>query len=84
MSIEQANEFLDSWLQENVRAVVHPSDNTEAARLATRCLEAAEKLGITKAELEEACGQDLVTCMCDAQVAVADAHIGKLMEGDVE
>jgi hypothetical protein len=46
-------------------------------------LEDAKQQGITKADLEQASGQDLVKCMCDAQVAVADADIGELMdEGD--
>jgi hypothetical protein len=64
-----------------VHAVAHPKDNTEAMRLAMRCLKDAEKHGISKSELEVACGQDLVKCMCDAQVAVADAEIGGMVEG---
>jgi hypothetical protein len=76
MSIEQASAFLDDWVNENVHAVAHPKDNTEAMHLASRCLEAAEAHGITKSELEEAAGEDLVKCMCDAQVAVADAYTG--------
>ena len=64
MSIEQASAFLDDWVNENVHAVAHPKDNTEAMQLASRCLEAAEAHGITKSELEEAAGEDLVKCMC--------------------
>ena len=80
MSIEQASTFLNDWVDKNVHAVAHPKDNTEAMRLASRCLEAAEAHGITKSELEEAAGEDLVKCMCDAQVAVADAYTGGLVE----
>jgi hypothetical protein len=75
MSIEQASAFLNEWVTVNVHAVAHPQDDTEAKRLVKRCLEAAAEQGITKAELEQACGQDLVKCMCDAQVAVTDAHV---------
>jgi hypothetical protein len=82
MSIEQASAFLNDWVAEHVHAVAHPQDNTEAKRLVKRCLEAAAEQGITKAELKQACGQDLVKCMCDAQVAVTDAEIGELMEND--
>ena len=80
MSIEQASAFLNDWVNENVHAVAHPKDNTEAMHLASRCLEAAEAHGITKSELEEAAGEDLVKCMCDAHVAVADAYAGGLVE----
>jgi DNA-binding transcriptional regulator YhcF (GntR family) len=80
MSIEQAKAFLNQWVAENVHAIAHPQDNTEANRLVKRCVEAAVEQGITKAELEQACGQDLVKCMCDAQVAVTDAD--EVMEND--
>jgi hypothetical protein len=86
MSLEQASNFLDEWIHSNVHSVAHPESNMEATRLAMRCLEAAKEQGITASELEQACGQDLVKCMCDAQVAVADAAIGKLMDdgGDLK
>jgi hypothetical protein len=80
MSIDQANAFLNEWVAENVHAVTHPQDDTEAKRLVKRCVEAAAEQGITKAELEQACGQELVKCMCDAQVAVTDAD--RVMEND--
>jgi hypothetical protein len=79
MSIEQVNAFLNEWVAKNVQAAL-PQDNTEAKRLVKRCVEAAAEQGITKAELEQACGQDLVKCMCDAQVAVTDADV--VMEND--
>ncbi|HEY7748104.1 MAG TPA: hypothetical protein VH933_05455 [Aestuariivirgaceae bacterium] len=83
MSIEQASAFLENWVVENVHSLSHSPDNIQAKRLAKRCLEDAKQQGITKADLEQASGQDLVKCMCDAQVAVADADIGELMdEGD--
>ena len=83
MSLEQASAFLNNWVDRNVHAVAHPTDNTEAMRLALRCVQAAEEHGITKSELEEAAGEDLVKCMCDAQVAVADAVTDGLdEEGD--
>jgi hypothetical protein len=76
MSIEQASAFLNDWVIKNVHSVAHPKNTIEAKLLAKRCVEAAEKQGISKAELEQACNQDLVKCMCDAQIAVADAEIG--------
>lgn len=83
MSIEQASAFLNDWVDKNVHAVAHPKDNTEAMRLALHCLEAAEEHGISKSELEEAAGEDLVKCMCDAQVAVADADTDRFVkDGD--
>ena len=80
MSTEQASAFLNDWVVENVHSVAHPKDSTEARRLAQRCVEDAEKQGITRSELEQAGKQDLVKCMCDAQVAVADVEIGGLDE----
>lgn len=80
MNLERASAFLDDWIHTNVHSVAHPESDAEATRLAMRCLQAAEACGITAIELEQACGQGLVKCMCDAQVAVADAAIGKLMD----
>ncbi len=73
MSVERARSFLDQWLSENVHDAVRPEGNMEAKQLARLCLKAADDQGITKAELEEAAGEDLVDCMMDAQVASADA-----------
>jgi hypothetical protein len=73
MSVEKARTFLDQWLSENVHDAVRPESNLEAKQLARLCLRAAGDQGITKAELEEAAGEDLVGCMMDAQVASADA-----------
>ena len=80
MSIEQAVAFLETWIAENVRSLAHPQNDAAAKQLASRCVIAAEQQGISKADLEKACGQGLVTCMCDAQAAVADARISKLMD----
>ena len=72
--------FLESWISENVRSMAHPQSDAAAKQLARRCVIAAEQQGISKADLEKACGQGLIACMCDAQAAVADASISKLMD----
>ena len=82
MSVEKASTFLNEWVTQNVHADVYPDDDTEAKRLAKRCLEAAEEEGISKAQLEEAAGEDLVNCMIDAQVAATEAKIDDLVEKD--
>jgi hypothetical protein len=65
----------------NVHSTDPPKDNLEAMRLAVLCLEEARENGISNDELEAACGEDLIKCLFDAQVAVADANIGRLMDG---
>jgi hypothetical protein len=80
MDRDRAKTFLDEWVCANVHDGVHPKSDLEATQLASRCVEAAQGEGLTKAELEAAAGQDLVTCMMDAQVASADAKVGDLME----
>jgi hypothetical protein len=74
MSVDSARTFLDKWVTENVPANIHP-DKACALHLASRCLEAAESKGLTKADLEEAAGEELVDCMMDAQVAGAEAKL---------
>jgi hypothetical protein len=82
MSIEKAKLFLDNWVIENVHDAVHPRSNAGAMRLALCCLEAAKEQGFSREELEEACGEDLVACMLDAQIATADVTTGNLTEND--
>lgn len=72
MSVENARTFLDHWLSEHVHDVVCPEGNLEAKQLARLCLKEADDQGITKTELEEAAGEDLVNCIMDAQEATAD------------
>jgi hypothetical protein len=77
MSVEEAAVFLNDWVARNVHSVAPPRNDIEAKRLARLCVEDAEKRGITRTELEQSCGQDLVKCMRDAQVAVADCDLGE-------
>ena len=80
MNLDKAKTFLDKWVSANIHDCERPKSSVEAAKLADRCLEEAEGYGLSKAELEAAAGEDLVTCMMDAQVASADAKVGDLME----
>ncbi len=80
MSMEPARAFLDNWINENLHSLADRQNISEAKKLAKRCLHAAKVHGISKADLECACGQGLIICMCDAQSAVADASVSKLME----
>jgi hypothetical protein len=81
MNVEKAKSFLDEWVSANVHDAVRPKSEMQASQLASRCLEEAESAGLTKAELEAAAGEDLVSCMMDAQVASADAKVSDLIEG---
>jgi hypothetical protein len=49
-------------------------------QLAARCIEEASEKGITKADLEEAAGEELVACMMDAQLAGAESKLDDLFE----
>jgi hypothetical protein len=80
MNLDKARTFLDRWVSANVHDCARPQSEVEAAQLAARCLDEAQGEGLTKAELEAAAGEDLVTCMMDAQVASADAKVGDLLE----
>jgi hypothetical protein len=79
MSVENAKTFLDKWVTQNVPENACPEKNS-AMQLATRCMEDAKEKGITKAQLEEAAGEDLVDCMMDAQLAGAEAKLDDLFE----
>jgi hypothetical protein len=80
MTMDKAKAFLDKWVSAHIHDCERPQSNIEAAKLADRCIEEAQSEGLSKAELEAAAGEDLVTCMMDAQVASADAKVGDLME----
>ncbi|MGH6873829.1 MAG: hypothetical protein ACREDW_02345 [Aestuariivirgaceae bacterium] len=79
MSVVDAKSFLDNWVTQNVPENACP-DKKSAMQLATRCLEEAKEQGITKAELEEAAGEELVACMMDAQLAGAESKLDDLFE----
>jgi hypothetical protein len=79
MSVERAKAFLDEWVAKNVPENASPDKKT-AVQLAARCVEEASEKGMSKAELEEAAGEDLVACMMDAQMAGAESKLDDLFE----
>jgi hypothetical protein len=79
MSVESAKAFLDEWVAKNVPENASPDKKT-AIQLAARCVEEASGKGLTKADLEEAAGEDLVACMMDAQLAGAESKLDDLFE----
>jgi hypothetical protein len=79
MSVESAKAFLDEWVAKNVPENDSPDKKT-AVQLAARCVEEASQKGLTKAELEEAAGEDLAACMMDAQLAGAESKLDDLFE----
>jgi hypothetical protein len=79
MSIQTAKAFLDEWVAKNVPENAYPDKKT-AVQLAARCVEEASQKGLTKAELEQAAGEDLVACMMDAQMAGAESKLDDLFE----
>ena len=54
-NVDRPAPFSTTGVNENVHAVAHPKDNTEAMQLALRCLEAAEEHGITKSRTRRGC-----------------------------
>jgi len=79
MSVQTAKAFLDEWVAKNVPENACPDTKT-AVQLAARCVEEASEKGLTKAELEQAAGEDLVACMMDAQMAGAESKLDDLFE----
>lgn len=79
MSSEDAKKFLENWIAKNVHALAPPENNMQARQLVKRCIAAAAEQGISRSELEGACGQTLLSCMCDAQAAAAEARPSELM-----
>jgi hypothetical protein len=79
MSVETAKAFLDEWVAKNVPENAAPDKKT-AVQLAARCVEEASEKGMTKADLEEAAGEDLAACMMDAQLAGAESKLDDLFE----
>ena len=79
MSVETAKAFLDEWVAKNVPENACP-DRKTAVQLAARCVEEASEKGMTKADLEEAAGEDLVACMMYAQLAGAESKLDDLFE----
>lgn len=82
MNLNQASTFLTNWVTENINADAYPVNKKEARRLAKVCEEAAEEQGITKAQLEEVAGQDLVNYMMHAQEDATDAEVDRLAAKD--
>jgi hypothetical protein len=76
---ESAKTFLDEWVAQNVPENACPDKKT-AMQLVARCVEEAKEKGITKAELEEAAGEELDACMMDAQLAGAESKLDDLFE----
>jgi hypothetical protein len=79
MTVESAKAFLDEWVARNVPENSSPDKKT-AVQLAARCVEEANEKGITKAELEEAAGEELAACMMDAQLAGAESKLDDLFD----
>lgn len=79
MSVQSAKAFLDEWVAKNVPENACPDKKT-AVQLAARCVEEASQKGLTKADLEQAAGEDLVACMMDAQMAGAESKLDDLFE----
>jgi hypothetical protein len=79
MSVQTAKAFLDEWVAKNVPENACP-DRKTAVQLAARCVEEASQKGLTKAELEQAAGEDLIACMMDAQMAGAESKLDDLFE----
>ncbi|HEY7766118.1 MAG TPA: hypothetical protein VIB38_14100 [Aestuariivirgaceae bacterium] len=80
MSSEHAKRFLESWITQNVHGLVPPENNMETRQLVKQCIAAAAEQGISRSELEGACGQTLLSCMRDAQAAVAEVRPSELMD----
>jgi hypothetical protein len=80
MSVEKAKSFLDEWVADNVHNAVSPQGQVDAMHLAKRCLKSAKDQGLNQADLEAAAGEDLVSCIKDAQVAAADAKMSDLLD----
>ncbi len=62
-----AKRFVEDWISRNVEATNQDSegDAKKVHALAFDCLAAADKAGISRAAIEEECG-DLVACISDA------------------
>jgi hypothetical protein len=82
MISEQAKSFLENWICKNVHGIDPPQNDLKAKRLVKQCIEDAAEQGISESELETACGQNLLACMCDAQAAVAEVRPSELMDDD--
>jgi hypothetical protein len=80
MSSEHVKRFLEDWIAGHVHALDPPENIMHAKQLVKQCIEAAAEEGISRSELESACEQSLLACMCDAQAAVAEARPGELMD----
>ena len=78
-SVENAKTFLDRWVAQNVPDNAAP-DKKISVKLALRCIEDANKRGITKDELERAAGEEMADCMIDAQLDGAETKVGDLFE----
>ena len=75
---DHAFDFLQSWIVENVNAVMY-GDEEMAAHLAHDCLWEAKTIGIAKSDLIEAAGGDLKAFMLaklDRAVDHAVEHSG--------
>ena len=78
---EDAKEFVDSWISENV----HPTgyepegDKREAKILAFQCWNATDKAGYSRGAIDVALGGDLVSYMAKSMDRINDHEIARLI-----
>ena len=72
----RAVQFLNNWVIEHVNAIPYPEHLAEARQLAKECV--ADARGISKKELEEDLGRDLVSELKDRLDARADEEVRRL------
>ena len=77
-----AADFLNSWVEENIHAGAYPQDIKEGQLPAQQCIAEAKAKGITKQQLEEAAGDDLVSYMFSALERATDMEVDRLVTKD--
>ena len=81
---ERAQKFIDGWVLENIQVETYLNEDGDdrPKAYAKQCIAAAEAKGISKKELEETVGGDLVSYMAGEMTAATDAEVKRLAEKD--
>jgi hypothetical protein len=75
--------FVEHWVSENINAEGYPPEGskTQARSYAERCLNAANRQGVSKKDIEEETG-DLVDYMDAAMKVANDAEVQRQVDKD--
>ena len=82
MPVENAEDWLEEWADENIQTPGYSDTPSSMANDAKQCREEAKAAGIAEADLLEAAEGNLETYLLKHQNAITDAEVKRLSDKD--